>query len=235
MLKGSLSWVVPASSTSKGNLDATFSSIFMALYITAVAMEREIFCSLCTGLYETADNTRIHNKLTWESYVKAFVAHRKVWYKAKLNTEIPKEACFHTGGQHWASESSYGILEIAILNDGKVIVILLQMERVEHQMDTWKSTGGWWMIERMDTELETESWAFLPTYWLQTKFNVGIWMTTRSDFQVSLHLGYIYQMNQQLRTESLGPSAGLSGSIEHCSEALRKRRTLACRLHTWEK
>lgn len=96
-------------------------------------------------------------KLTWESYIKALIAHGKVWYKAKLNTEVPKEACFHTGGQHWASESSNGLLEIAVLDDGKVIVILLQMERVEHQMDTWKSAGGWCMIERTDTELEAGS------------------------------------------------------------------------------
>lgn len=96
-------------------------------------------------------------KLTWESYIKALIAHGEVWYKAKLNTEVPKEACFHTGGQHWASESSNGILEIAVLDDGKVIVILLQMERVEHQMDTWKPAGGWCMIERTDTELETGS------------------------------------------------------------------------------
>lgn len=27
---------------------------------------------------------------TWESYIKALIAHGKVWYEAKLHTEIPK-------------------------------------------------------------------------------------------------------------------------------------------------
>lgn len=110
------------------------------------------------SLFSQSHPTTLPHTQTWESYIKAFVAHGKVRYEAKLHTEIPEEACFHTGGQHWASEPSDRLLEIAILDDGKVIVILLQMERVEHQMDTWKYIG--WMIKRMDTELEMGSWLF---------------------------------------------------------------------------
>lgn len=95
--------------------------------------------------------------LTWESDIEAFVAHGEIRYEAELHAEIPKQARFYTRGQHWAGEPSNRNLEIAVLNDGKVIVILLQMERVEHQMDTWKSTGGWQIMEWREREFETQS------------------------------------------------------------------------------
>lgn len=84
---------------------------------------------------------------TWKGDIKAFVAHGKVRYEAKLHAEVPKEACFNTGGQHWAREPSHRVLEAAVFDDGKVIVILLQMERVKHQMDTCKYMSRWRMIK----------------------------------------------------------------------------------------
>lgn len=76
--------------------------------------------------------------LTRESDVKAFITHGKIRYESQLSGKIPKEACFHTRGQHWASQSGNRHLEIAVLGYGEVIMVLLKVESVEHQVDSWK-------------------------------------------------------------------------------------------------
>lgn len=75
---------------------------------------------------------------TWEGHVETFIGHGEVGDKAELGAKVSKQAGLDGGGQDRASEPGHGFREAAILCDEQVIMGVLQVERMEEQLHSWR-------------------------------------------------------------------------------------------------